>query len=232
MKMQRFAFIALAAVAVCPAFAVDLFYGGDFDGLNSLASEENTIVPQAMTYDNFTVGATGWTVNSLGGIFTVQGTFTTARYEIRQGMSAGNGGTLLQSGLFSVSSVDIGDAFGLDLRDYNGSSFAPFFLAAGNYHLGISLVSAVQGQGRAFVATTSGANGVGGPLNDYNSFFNSAFFGATFQPTNTTVNSQADHDFAYRIGGEFGTEAVPEPGTLALAGLGLAAYLRRRKKSL
>jgi hypothetical protein len=226
MKLRQLLLIASFGCVSASSFGQVVFYGGDANGVNALASEEDGIVSQAMTYDNFTVGAGGWNVSNLGGIFAVTtgSNFASARYEIRQGVSVGNGGSLVQTGVFSVSSSSVGSLFGLDLRDFTGS-VSPFSLAAGNYWIGISLID--PGSVRSFVATTSGVNGVGGPLNDGNSFFNSPFFGANFADAGSQIPQDTTPDFSYRI-----TAApVPEPATLGALGMGALALLRRRKKA-
>ena len=208
--------------AVASSFAQVLFFGGNADGVDGLSSEENTIVAQSMTYDNFTVGGAGWNISSMGGIFygTMGFNFNSARMEIRQGVSAGNGGTLVATELFSVTSTDIGDAFGFNTLDVNGS-VTPLTLAPGNYWVGISLV--LNASVRSFAATTSGAGGVGGPINDGNAFFNSSSFALNF----VTAGSQlgGDPDFAFRISGA----PVPEPASLAALGIGALALLKKRR---
>ncbi|HJP84169.1 MAG TPA: PEP-CTERM sorting domain-containing protein [Fimbriimonadaceae bacterium] len=225
MKLRQLLLIASLVCVSSTSFSQVVFYGGDANGVDGLTSEEDGVVSQAMTYDNFTVGAGGWNVSDLGGIFAVTtgSNFASARYEIRQGVSVGNGGSLIQTGVFSVSSSSVGSLFGRDLRDFTGS-VSPFSLAAGNYWIGISLID--PGSVRSFVATTSGVNGVGGPLNDGNSFLNSSTFAANFDDAGDFIIEDRTPDFAYRI-----TAApVPEPATLGALGMGALALLRRRKK--
>ena len=82
------------------------FYGGDLDpndpNVNGLANENDAIVGGnpygAATYQNFVVSGTPITV---GGLFTnnlSRLTPTAGYWEIRSGVSEGNGGTLIASG--------------------------------------------------------------------------------------------------------------------------------------
>src|SRR5207237_1075157 len=83
-----------------PSRAQLLWYNGDFDGNNGLANERNTSVTFAAVYDDFIVpigdtwNVTGLFSNDLSSIPVA----VSADYEIRSGVSTGNGGTLLFSG--------------------------------------------------------------------------------------------------------------------------------------
>ena len=89
------------------ANAATLFYGGDFDvnnpNANAIANENDALVSGspygAAAYQNFVISSgTQWNVT---GLFTNnQMTInpTTAYWEIRSGVSEGNGGTLIASG--------------------------------------------------------------------------------------------------------------------------------------
>ena len=85
-----------------------------------------------------------------------------------------------------------------------------------------------SGSGDAFIVSTSGANAVGSPPgNNGNSFFDSTSTGTNFQPgENFGVRPLADFSLGVR-----GTVArVPEPGSLALIGLGFAGIAAARRR--
>jgi hypothetical protein len=103
-----------------------LYYSGDYDrtaadGRVNFVNGDYT----AFVYDNFTVGAGGWNVTS---VFTNETYYTPTDfsklgyYEIRKGVSAGNGGTVVASGTapmvetpneqnFTVGGVNLPGAF-------------------------------------------------------------------------------------------------------------------------
>ena len=96
-------FLGTLANAQCPSGC--LFYGGDFDAnnpnANGLSNEKDLIVGGnpygAATYQNF-INSQTWNVT---GLFTNNlSTLTPSSgyWEIRSGMSEGNGGTLIASG--------------------------------------------------------------------------------------------------------------------------------------
>ena len=97
-------FLLLAAFTV-PTFADVLgFYAGDIDVTNPGAYANGTTASVGGTptgasiYQAFVVPTGGWTVTGLFSNNLMSFTPTSAYWEIRSGVSAGNGGTLLHSG--------------------------------------------------------------------------------------------------------------------------------------
>src|SRR5205814_946458 len=78
------------------------WYNGDFNGVNGLANEDNTSLGSgeyASVYDDFNVTGSGWTLTSVFSDNLENTVVTGATWEIRQGISEGNGGTLIASGM-------------------------------------------------------------------------------------------------------------------------------------
>jgi len=209
--------VSILAIAGLATAASAQWYGGDANRVNGLSAESNTGLGDTFTFDDFNHG--GGTITDIFGNFYSSTTITGYIYEIRSGVSNGFGGTLHASGNTdgAFSKVPNGwNDFGFtgytisaDIPDVN--------LAAGTYFLALSEVG--NGGGRAFVQTTSGANGVGTPLNNDNSFFNSSFFGINFGPAHDQLGGSAD--FSYGVN-------VPAPASVALLGLGALVARRRR----
>jgi len=237
---------ALFALALTAAFALNttaiaqappgsLWYNGDADGVNGLANERNTIVSQAAVYDDFAItGGPAWHVTAVfsDNLMTAGEVITSADWEIRTGISAGNAGTLIASGTSTNLTVTLTGRifFGLpeQMVRVNGLNLTLNALPAGQEYW-LNVTPADNGTGRSFNSTTSGANCVGTCGNDpvHDAFFNSTFFGAFFTPTQ--VQGQ-DTNFS---NGVIGT-VVPEPATVALLVCGVGALLiavRRRRSS-
>ena len=103
---------ALFALALTAAFALNttaiaqappgsLWYNGDFrGGVAFLSNERNTIVSQAAVYDDFNVTAPLWNVTAVFSDNAISSNIviSAADWEIRTGISEGNGGTLIASG--------------------------------------------------------------------------------------------------------------------------------------
>lgn len=213
------------ANAQCPSGC--LFYGGDFDpnnpNANGLANENDAIVHGkpygAAAYQNFIIPS-GQTWN-ISGLFSNDIMFLSppnAYWEIRSGVSEGNGGTLLASGTGS-------DSYHLkgQFEEYtNTVSGLNLTLDSGMYWLTV-LPDAPDQQGRSFNTNTFGLNAVGTQVSD-RQFFNSPFFSFTF------TNADNLGVFPTLSSGVLGTE-VPEPCSILMLAsglLGVARVFRRR----
>lgn len=168
-----------------------LWYNGDFDGVNGLPNEQDTSLGEgqyAHTYDNFNVTASaGWDVTA---VYSNNLTDVTnncvlgATWEIRQGITAGNGGTLIASGMTTTAQSTTTGRSGFGYTEYSVQVNNIFVhLPPGNdYYLNVTPIGNLRG--RSFVSTTSGAHAIGSPPgNDQNAYFDSNFFAASFVPT-------------------------------------------------
>jgi len=242
--MARSPRAALLALALTAALALNttanaqappgsLWYDGDFNGVDALANERNTLVSQAAVYDDFNVTAPlGWHVTAVfsDNLITSDTVITAADWEIRTGISEGNAGTLVTGGTTGSPVVTLTGRSGFGYTEYmvevtGLNVFLPMLPSGQHYWLNVTPVG--NGTGRSHNSTTSGFNCVGTPCgNDDNAFFNSTTFGYYF--TNTG-NLGFPYDFS---DGVIGT-VVPEPATVALLTCGLGALLiiaRRRAK--
>jgi hypothetical protein len=240
-KMSRyFALFVMGALVMQGQTAradVTLWYNGDTDGRDALVNQ--TGAADGMIYENFVV-PTGQTFR-ITGLFSNNAMFnsgaaSSAHYEIRSGVSAGNGGTLLASGDRADSVTATGRTFsfgGLGVSEFkNLVSIPAITLSAGTYW--IAVAPDVSNQ-NSFITTTSGANAVGSPPgNDGNSFFSSTFFGDSFVSTSApSLEGPGTWDYSM---GVIGTASVPEPSSLILGLLGFVASgsvfrARRRRRS-
>lgn len=184
-------------IAVPPALCDPcLFYGGDLNpaDLNAAGmSDENTllIIGGSSTYAAF---APTTTVTVTGLIVNIQADANfdplVASYDIRSGVSEGNGGTSLASGTTNTQVAATGRNF-LGLNEYTVAVTlsAPVVLSPGEYWFNVTpqcLNSTTDGScfdGRLFLSnTTEQTNRVGPSTGQpaHEMFLNSSFFGFTW----------------------------------------------------
>ena len=172
-----------------------LFYGGDLNPNDANAdgfSDENTllILGGSNTYGAVNIPA-GPNANVTGILFNILATAAfdpfTATYDIRQGISEGNGGTDVSSGSATIAVAATGrNAFGL--YEYTiTATFSTVTLVPGEYWFTLEpqCLNTLDGSCtvfRQFVSnTTQEANAVNGSWQpDGEMFFNSSFFGFTY----------------------------------------------------
>jgi len=225
---------ALNTTAIAQAPPGSLWYNGDFNGVNGLANERNTLVSQAAVYDDFNVTAPlGWNVTAVfSDNLTAFQPIVAADWEIRTGVSEGNGGMLVAGGTTNSPIVSFTyhaqNEYMVEVTGLN--IFLPMLPSGQHYWLNVTPVG--NGTGRSWNSTTSGANCVGTPCgNDQNAFFNSTYFGYYFTSTGNP-NLGQPYDYSMGVIGN----VVPEPPPWAMMALGAAfligaQQLRRQKKA-
>jgi len=189
-----------------------LWYNGDFNGVNGLANEENTIVTQAAVYDDFEVtDPSGWDVTSVYSNNLANTNVTGANWSIHQGISEGNGGTIVASGTTMTPVVTPTGRSGFGYTEYTVEvTGLSVHLAPGTYWLNVTPVGDFTG--RSFDSSTSGANCTGTPCgNNQNAFFDSTYFGFVFASTGDPGIDQP-YDFSMGVRGSVsGGTPTPTP---------------------
>jgi hypothetical protein len=193
-----------------------LWYNGDFDGVNGLANERDTSLgagEYASVYDDFDVPASGgWTVTGVFSNNLLSTNVTAATWEIRQGISEGNGGTLVASGMTATPTVTATGRSGFGFTEFTVEvPDLNVHLDPGTYFLNVTPTGDLTG--RSFDSTTSGANCVSTPCgNDQNAFFDSNFFGAVFT---STANEGQPYDFSMGVEGNTNTGGITQTAAVS-----------------
>jgi hypothetical protein len=245
--------VLMAASLASPAQAGLLWYNGDYDSRGSLTNETNVpintgsgfVIQNSLVYDNFVVpvGQT-WTITSVFSndfVAYPNAAISTATWQIRSGVSAGKGGSLVASGDTAATVTALPNTLAGFTAETVTASVPSVVLTAGTYWLAVAPDSAGFFGDQSFVMTTSGANSIGTPAgNDGNSFISNTFPTASalnFAATTSVLNNRSQNlgpniDFSM---GVIGTAVVPEPSSAILVAVGLlgplALSMKRRLAS-
>ncbi len=259
--MPACALVAVATLFVAhpaPAVAGVIWYNGDYDQRDALTNgvgigiQAGTGRENSLVYDRFVI-PTGqaWTITSVfsndqltyftstGGLAPV----TTASWEIRSGVSAGNGGTLVANGDTAATQTVVTstpDFISYFNPEYTIAASVPsIVLGAGTYWLAVAPDDPNHYIGdQSFIETTAGTNAVG-PASGINASYinNNLAVGngaEVFAPTAPILAGFGDNpypdEYSMGVSGTVGPAvAVPEPASLMLVALGgLAVALARR----
>jgi hypothetical protein len=221
-------FLLLTTLRPASAQSQTLWYNGNLFGQDSLRNHIGGGT-EARVFDDFVVtNPGGWQITSawsnqwfFSSFFGAPPTVRQAEWSIRTGMSEGNGGTILASGISSASVTSTGRIPNFLYQEYTiRVSDLNVFLAPGAYWLNVTPLFA----GDTYLSVTRGGNAVGVPAgNNGNSFFD--------WPSNGSRFAARQQDFSMGVAGQ----VVPEPatGVLAVSALVplLGAALRRRRNA-
>jgi hypothetical protein len=173
-----------------------VFYGGDINtsDLNAagMSSENTLLIGGTATYGNYNVPS-GNSTTVTGIIFNFQADSNfdplTASYDVRTGVTEGNGGTSIASGTVSTTVAATGRNF-LGLNEYTVAVqlTTPLLLGGGSYWFSITPNCTNGGQdgscnnGRFFVSNTTQRtnNVVGADQTDHQMYLNASYFGLTW----------------------------------------------------
>jgi hypothetical protein len=217
----------LAAVCTARADSV-LWYNGDLrSGGGGTVNEQTSNVGVSFIYDNFTVtDPAGWIVDRLWSNDAMQLTgISQASWYIRSGMSVGNGGAVVSSGIGFATQTPTGRVNpAIGFTEYSIQiSGLNVYLSPGTYWLSVAPLVGSESGGmlKSYVSATSGANAVGTPPgNDANSLFYSPWLGYNYASAFQT-------DYSMGIAGS----VVPEPSYALLMAGGVSVFVIRRRRA-
>jgi hypothetical protein len=214
-----------------------MFYSGDFDlnnpNANGLANENDASVPGnpygAATYQNFTISqnytVTGLFTNNLSALNPSSG-----YWEIRSGVSEGNGGTMIASGTASDANfthTPTGRS-GFGYSEYTDLARGlSVNLAPGTYWFSV-VPQDPNNENLSYNSNTFGLNqvlGTGVSTTNDLQYWDSPYFSWTY------TNTDNQGPFPAFSGGVYGASSVPEPSSMIMLGSGLlaaAGVVRRR----
>jgi len=222
----------LSLLSTSKAGAQVLWYNGDNNGTDYLLATNNTDY-SGIVYDDFNVTSPGgWQVNGVYGNFLLPDTVTSANWVVLSGVTAGVGGSVVQSGSSPVTLTAFGSQDGFTLYNVAVTGLN-FNLGSGTYWLGLQPVGTSTSD-YGYLVTTSGASAVGTPPgNNSNAFWTESELGIPLDGLNFTPTTSVASDLTdFSLGVTGAVVSVPEPSSwaLMLVSAGFIACLRLRSR--
>ncbi|MDP1854338.1 MAG: PEP-CTERM sorting domain-containing protein [Candidatus Omnitrophota bacterium] len=218
--------LLLNFVLIGSAYSAVLWYNGDYRGYlgGGLANEINTSIAQSNVYEDFQViNDDGWLVNTIwsNDLMSFTGV-EQAMWEIRRGVSEGNGGTLIAGGISPATQIATGRGVGSWTPEYTIEvTGLSIYLEPDTYWLTVAPIG--FGYGYSYVSGTNGLNAIGAPVNNnyalwsYGDLYFTPLPGGLYAPKNFSMGVEG---------------VIPEPATFSLFGLGLLGLFFKKKKAV
>ena len=228
MKKWLFSLLTIASLGTAQA----QFFGGYADGVTNMPTGNNSPIgpPLRMVYDDFTFDIAGDIISFEMIGLNNTGSPVAMYYEIRSGVSAGNGGTLLFSGNTqgaTQGALPLDGSLGTPPPGpgqygwYDGGLpvGSPIHLDPGTYWVGLA---PLEQFGSFDVTSTQGLGSIGHPIDNGNAFY--------YDSSNPSADfiSMGTNDFGLRV--LTAASTVPEPGTLSLLGAAALGFLCWRRR--
>jgi uncharacterized protein (TIGR03437 family) len=212
--MRRRSLVALASLLYCSSLtaqsgsapAMGWFNGDCRSGIPGQANWYLSTQLSSRTFDDFVVPAGGLTISGVFSINSTAASVTEAVWEIRSGISAGNGGTIVASGRSAAAKKTLlatwPDGETIYRIEVDGLAV---HLPAGTYWLNVSPVvsewSPTETAAPSYVCATVGDNAVGNPRGtDGNAYFVSTVVaGAYFRTVQNTGGAGTSGDFSHGL---------------------------------
>jgi hypothetical protein len=247
-KLQRTGLQVLASavllIVVAPVHAGVLWYNGDYDDNDASTNESEVpineggpyVLETSLVYNEFIVPVGQvWTLNSMStnNQLAFEVLPTTGTWQIRTGISDGNGGTLVFSGDTTCTPTETHAADGNNYLDpeYNISVTVPnVVLTAGTYWMAVAPDDGEYYGEQSYIETTSGANAIGLPPGIGLSFINNNLPAAD---GGEDFASAPDPDYSASVSGT--AALVPEPIGWPMLAAGLVGGFclpRHRRQSV
>jgi hypothetical protein len=225
-------FAVVFGLAALPAQAGVIWYNGDFDQNDGLASMHNgggSFGIDSYVYDNFTIASGTYDVSGVFGYFLSDtSSILGAQFEIRQAVGSADGGTVTASGSTGSASWSATATTLNSLTLYQlGMNVSGVALSPGTYWLGLRPILDPNQNQNAYAASTSGTNGTGYLAG--NAYVDSAFFGYDFM-LSTDGGYPADYSLGVDATMEGAGGVTPEPSTMLFGIGGLAGFLLLRRR--